>query len=268
MCRLLLIIDKNYNKNIIYKFLKQSIIKKNTPNINSIKDFDYHKDGFGFAWKSNKNKWIVYKNNICYINDSNIDTIINSIDKNILIGHIRASCPNNKITSYYNTHPFNYKNYIWCHNGCAKHLEKLHNEINNIIPNNLKKFIKGNTDSEYLFYYFIYLLNNHKGSKIQKITNSIIDFFKKINQFDFKISANILFSSDNYIFVSRYINNKNISPSLYFDSKNNIISSEPLTESFEVFPDKTAWIISIKDKKIISKFNLNKLTNHNIEIDQ
>ena len=32
--------------------------------------------------------------------------LINSIDKNILIGHIRASCPNNKITNYYNTHPF------------------------------------------------------------------------------------------------------------------------------------------------------------------
>ena len=37
MCRLLLIIDTNYNKDIIFNFLKQSIFKKNTPNINSIK---------------------------------------------------------------------------------------------------------------------------------------------------------------------------------------------------------------------------------------
>ena len=85
MCRLLLIIDTNYDKNIIVNFLEQSIIKKNTPEINSIKDFHYHKDGFGLAWKSNnKKKWIVYKKSICYINDKNINTIIDSIEKNIV----------------------------------------------------------------------------------------------------------------------------------------------------------------------------------------
>ena len=259
MCRLVLIIDKNYNKQIIYNFLKQSIIKKNTPEINSIKDFDYHKDGFGLAWKSKKDKWILYKNSICYINDNNIDTIINNIEKNILIGHIRASCPNNKSVNYFNTHPFLYKNYIWCHNGCAKNLDKLYHEINKIIPNNLKKFIKGNTDSEYLFYYFIYLINTNKGNELNKITFSIIAFFKKLHQFDFRISANILFSSDNFIFVSRYVNNNTNSPSLYYDKNNNIISSEPLTNDYEIFPDKTAWIISIKNKNIISKFELNKI---------
>ena len=259
MCRLVLIIDKNYDKQLIYNFLKQSIIQKNTPNIDSIKDFDYHKDGFGFAWKSKKDKWIVYKNSICYINDNNIDTIINNIEKNILIGHIRASCPNNKSVNYFNTHPFHYKNYIWCHNGCAKNLDKLYHEINKILPNNLKKFIKGNTDSEYLFYYFIYLINTNEGDELNKITFSIIEFFKKLYQFDFRISANILFSSDNFIFVSRYVNNNTNSPSLYYDKKNNIISSEPLTNDYEIFPDKTAWIISIKNKNIISKFELNKI---------
>ena len=126
MCRLLLIIDTNYNKDIIFNFLKQSIVKKNTPNINSIKDFDYHKDGFGLAWKSNNNKkWIVYKKSFCYINDKNINTIVDSIDKNILIGHIRSSCPNNKTVNYFNTHPFYYKNYLWCHNGCAINLKTI-----------------------------------------------------------------------------------------------------------------------------------------------
>ncbi len=260
MCRLVLIIDNNYNKEIIYNFLKQSIIKKNTPKINSIKDFDYHKDGFGLAWKSKNNNWIVYKKSICYIDDNNIDTIIKSIEKNILIGHIRASCPNNKFVKFYNTHPFNYKDYIWCHNGCAKDLNKLSNEINNSISNKLKKFIKGNTDSEYLFYFFIHLLNSIDDNEINKITFSIISFFKKLYQFDFRISANILFSSNNYIFISRYVNNKTNSPSLYYDKNKNIISSEPLSNNYEIFPDKTAWIISIKNKNIISKFNLNKLS--------
>jgi glutamine amidotransferase len=260
MCRLLLIINTNYNKDIIIKFLKQSIIKKNTPNINSIKDSDYHKDGFGLAWKSNHNKkWIVYKKSVCYITDNNINTIINSIEKNILIGHIRSSCPNNKTVNYFNTHPFYYKNYIWCHNGCATNLNELFNEINNIIPYDLKKNIKGNTDSEYLFYYFIYLLNNNIGNELNKLTSSIIHFFKKISSFKSRISANLLFCSDNYVFVSRYINNNKISPSLYYDPNKNIISSEPLTEKYQIVPDKSAWIISIKNKKIISKFDLSKL---------
>ena len=52
MCRLLLIISNDvsqYNNNLILKFLKQSITK-NTPNIISKRDEDFHKDGFGFAW--------------------------------------------------------------------------------------------------------------------------------------------------------------------------------------------------------------------------
>ena len=260
MCRLLLIIDTNYNKDIIFNFLKQSIVKKNTPNINSIKDFDYHKDGFGLAWKSNNNKkWIVYKKSFCYINDENINTIIDSIDKNILIGHIRSSCPNNKTVNYFNTHPFYYKNYLWCHNGCAVNLKQLFYEINNIIPYNLKKYIKGNTDSEYLFYYFIHLFENNSGDELTKLSNSIITFFKKLSSFNFRISANLLFCNDNYIFISRFINNNKTSPSLYYDKNKNVISSEPLTNNFTIFPDKTAWIMSIKNKNIVSKFDLSNL---------
>ena len=53
MCRLLLIINNKFDKNIIKKFLKQSILIKNTPGIDYKYDKNFHKQGYGFAWKNN-----------------------------------------------------------------------------------------------------------------------------------------------------------------------------------------------------------------------
>ena len=63
MCRLLLIMNKNANNKLIKKFLLQSISKKNTPNINYKNDCNFHKDGFGFAWK-NIQSLLFYSNHI------------------------------------------------------------------------------------------------------------------------------------------------------------------------------------------------------------
>lgn len=264
MCRLLLILKTNFDINYIYKFLDQSIKYKNTPNIVSSRDADYHLDGFGLAWYDKK--WNLYKNHIRFNRDQNIETIINLIPKNIFIGHLRAICEkSNSMTCFNNTHPFIYKNHIFCHNGCVTNFNK--NKITLILTILQKyfKYIKGNTDTEYLFYLYLSFYNNSKlQTELENIKESIKNFFSYLKLLDGETSANIIYGNDNYIWVSRYYTNFKEDPaSLYYDidDKTNdiIISSEPVSENYNVFPKNNVWIID-KKTKFISKINLEEIT--------
>lgn len=260
MCRLLLILNDSINKKYILSFLKQSITKKNTPYIDSDRDCDYHKDGFGLAWISNiNNKWMIYKNEECFTENDNIKTIINSINSNIFIGHLRAKCKNSDaLKSYHNTHPFIYQDNIWCHNGCITNFNEFKKINKDNILNKYHQNIKGNTDSEFLFYMFLTISN--KNNKLNELINTTIKFFKYIYNYEKSISANIIYSNNDYVLISRYLNLEDESPSLYL-SKNDkmIISSEPLTKDFTIIPNKTAFIIDIKKQEIVYKLNLKNI---------
>ena len=255
MCRLLLIINNKLDKNIIKKFLKQSILIKNTPGIEYKYDKNFHKQGYGFAWKSDK-KWNIYKKPLCFSEDKYNDEILNKITKNklsnkILIGHIRSNknLPFKKKLT--NTHPFKYEENIWCHNGIIEDFVEF--KKNNMI--NIKKEyisnIKGNTDSEFIFYLFLSLLNNNN------INDATILFFNILNKYNKKISANIIFSNNKYVLVSRYINKNNIGPSLYYSTDNNfIISSEPITSNYDIVKNNSAILFDYQENRIINKFDL------------
>jgi glutamine amidotransferase len=257
MCRILLLLGK-YNTDIIYKFLEQSIIPKFTPNINTGRDGDYHLDGFGFAF-CKKKKWDIYKNKLVYNKDNHLKNIIPLLKSNILIGHIRAMCPkSDSYPSYENTHPFKYKNNVWCHNGCVSNFNKIKKDlILNISDNYLYK-IKGSTDSEYLFYYFLTLLDTKEDSMLNNLINTTVGFFNKLKNYQESISANIIYGNDNYILISRFVNRKEEPASLYYNTDDNkfIISSEPLTKNYSIFPSHTAWIIDKKTLKVVIELNM------------
>ena len=262
MCRLILIIG-NINIEYINKFLNQSINKKNTPYLDSKYDVDYHKNGFGLSW-IDKKKWIIYKLEKCFTEDKNIKYIINNIKSEILVGHIRAINNNTKQT-YFNTHPFQFNNNIWCHNGSISKLEIFKEESKNIINENLLKFINGNTDSEYLFYFFLSIYTKKETlnySELDKLINTTIEFFSILNKKKYRISANIIFSNENNTLITRFVNVKNnAAPSLYENYINDtiLISSEPILEKFKLINNNTAIIYDSKRKKFILNLKLNKI---------
>lgn len=260
MCRLLLLIDKKFDENIIKKFINQSITKKNTPGIKYNYDKNYHKEGYGFAWREN-NKWKLYKNEKCFKEDDNFKNIIKDItkktnnDNNVLIGHIRSNKNLPFKKNYYNTHPFKYKENIWCHNGIIDNfLEFKKNHIKNIKSDYIKN-INGTTDSEFMFYLFLSQLNNNS---LHDLNICIINFFKILEKYNKKISANIIYSNNNYTLITRYINSNNECPSLYYSLNESIlISSEPLTKNFEIIKNHTGVIIDNNNKLILNKFKFN-----------
>jgi predicted glutamine amidotransferase len=241
MCRILIIL-KNIDVEKILKFLNQSIEVKNTPDIDNDRDFNYHKDGYGFVYYLD-NKFSIYKSSLMFKDDVNFCFIKENIVKsNFLVGHIRST----KIefvddVCYNNTHPFWYEDNYWCHNGSITPL--IPSFFMSYIDKKYHKFIKGRTDSELLFYIFLTILDKNKYF-FNNEENCWKTFFKLLCLFKNNgliISANIVYVSSNNIFVSRFINNDEEPPSLYIDNDNFIISSEPITYNYTLIP-KNSYI--------------------------
>jgi predicted glutamine amidotransferase len=248
MCRIIVILQNQANqKYIIDYFLTQSHEKKNTPGSNNNRDFDYHKDGYGFIFYNDNISF--YKSSQMYKDDTNFKFIKDKIIKsNILIGHIRATKYHFKDdVCYNNTHPFWYKNQFWSHNGSVNPFNS--NFYNTYIDNKYKSHIKGKTDSEVLFYIYMTIfdkLNDEEKSWIEFI--QLLDMF--YSKYQITISANIVFSNEKVIIISRYINNNEEPPSLYIDTNTRIISSEPVTDTFELINRNTTIIYNVKDTTI------------------
>lgn len=249
MCRIIIFLkDIQYKKTYVEKFLSQAYLEKNTPGIDNDRDFNYHKDGYGFLFFKD-NTWSVYKSSLMYNDDINNKFIQNKISESeILLGHIRAT-KHHFIDDicYNNTHPFWYGDNYWMHNGSVQPLN--YTFFKSYINKKYLEHIKGNTDSELMFYIFLSILD-----LIKDLKESWNNFLKLLNEFyeyhNIVISANIIYCNKSKLIVSRFINNNEYPPSLYIDNESLIISSEPVTENYEIIDRNTYIIVDIPSKKI------------------
>lgn len=253
MCRLFLSINsKNIKKKIIL-FLLQSIhTKKYTPLLNNYRDGTQHRDGYGLAWYNNNNIHY-YKNPMVFYKDKNFKNIITKINSNIILGHVRQKTESN--TCYNNTHPFYFNNQVFIHNGKIKDFIKNKEIIIKYINLNYLPFIKGYTDSEILFFLYLTFLDINFG----RYKKAMLEMFNLFRYLNIELTANIIYANKDCIIVTRYLvynendySDKQIPPSLYIDySDGIIISSEPLTNNWELIKENTIFLIDIKNSNII-----------------
>ena len=229
MCRLFFAFHNNTKiDDKIKEFLGQSHhSEKNTPNINNPRDVKTHLDGFGFAWYNNSKAWETYKNPQDYREDSNIEKIIESMPKNIVLGHIRHShYGENKME---NTHPFLFENKVFMQNGNIENFQKHRNVLLSHISSELLGNIQGETDTEVLFYLYlscIHYIENMRFYKTQKnatrkkgvtSTKIIRGFTKKqIKTYEELIKSVQLSKDQNY---AKYINAFRLLVAIFKDNK-------------------------------------------------
>ena len=127
----------------------------------------------------------------------NIDKIISKISCNLLIGHIRAVCPNKIKVCLKNTHPFIDNDEVWCHNGSINNFDEFKNKLDNKYVNKISKKMIGQTDSEYLFHFFKLLKVKTENTELDNLIKTVIIFFSYLNKKNYKISANIIYANKN-----------------------------------------------------------------------
>jgi predicted glutamine amidotransferase len=261
MCRILLGVNYPINKNFIKKFLSQATNIKTTPGINNYLDADYHMDGYGFAYGNFEEQLKVIKTLNFWNQDPNLNYKLETIIKSkpeIVIGHIRNKGSCEGIKDFNNTHPFIYNKYTMVHNGFIKNFKLNKNKLIDVIEQKYIEEIKGSTDTEHLFYLILTTIDMYLEHYIEDgYPRSWIYLWSFMSAFDYLVNlsielvGNFIFSDGDSILVVRYkasnFTDSKTAPSLYlghgYSSFSLVVSSEPMTPYYELFPDNSYLIL-------------------------
>jgi len=84
--------------------------------------------------------------------------IASNLRTNLMLGHVRSATTGGQRTE--NTHPFRYRNWIFCHSGTLDRFDEVREEMLRSVPDFIRRNIRGRTDSEHLFHLFLSFLND------------------------------------------------------------------------------------------------------------
>jgi predicted glutamine amidotransferase len=245
MCRLFFSYKTKNAKKKLHEFLKQTHHrKKYTPGIKSTHDDIPVKDGFGIAYfVSSRKRWSIYKQPTTYDNDPSLERKITTMSSNFIIGHLRGIIiRGDSDLCQENTHPFQYKNAIFVHNGYIRRFRDHMTKLHEFIEPHFLPYIIGKTDSEIIFYMYLSEVERIGAKNSDNAVMAMRSVLKYINNLSEDFVGNFVFSNTKYSIVTRYINiDKDEPPSLYFDTSDGglLITSEPITENFQVIPKNT-----------------------------
>ena len=111
-----------------------------------------HPDGWGVSYYVNGAPHVV-KSDRTALDDSIFKKISGIVSSQTVIAHIRNATLGK--VNILNTHPFQFGNWTFAHNGNIKNFDKHRDEITSNIAPELRRFILGSTDSEVLFYFLL-----------------------------------------------------------------------------------------------------------------
>jgi len=262
MCRILYILNQRHVKKLLMDFLQQSDhISKYTPGLNSSSDSITHPDGFGLAYfHSLTHSWKVFKTPKQYRQVRNLSDHLNNISVSpIIIGHIRKQSGEIAQPSLENTHPFSYKNQLFVHNGCLPNFEYFsQTDKKKWVSKGLFPNIKGQTDSEWMFYVLLTVFDTYEHSTNVSMEEIIIlciqEWLNVLKRLFPYFNANVIYANKSHTIITRYrydMPNSGIqsqsAPSLYIhngDANKVLISSEPLSNNYSLVPENTIILIS------------------------
>jgi len=210
-------------------------------------------DGYGVAWLSD-NKPYSYKNVLPIWSDTNLEGLGHSLKSKLWLANVRSATPGQGINET-NTQPFIKENLIFIHNGCLSPFDNtVKANFLNILSNNFRADINGDSDSLYLFA----LLQEKLTQEL--LPDALIALFNELKTFcadNIKALLNIVISDGEHLYASCHAINARC-PSLYYliNDDNVSIASEPLTPEDEwiAFPEHS--LISFNNSSVIVQTNL------------
>lgn len=207
-----------------------SLIKQSR---NATKDqYKVNADGFGMAWYNSKitNEPAIFRSIQPAWNDSNLIALAKIIESKCFIGHIRSSTIGDITKS--NCHPFRYKDYTMVHNGTIDGFDKIRRSLMAELSDELFLEIKGNTDSECLFF----LIMQYVYIKKLPLSEAIGEAFKwvdNVQEEEESSRLNIVITNGVEMIATRFVTKDKRALSLNYskyDDESIVIASEDLDD--------------------------------------
>lgn len=249
MCRIFYALNQSQMKHKIIQFLQQSDHKrKYTPGINSEADYMQHTDGYGLA-SFKQGHWKVYKSPEIYHATPNTKFYVEeSARSSLVIGHIRRKVDSAR-ASLENTHPFQYGNHVFLHNGSVFEFSKKRQLFAKAIH---KKYqVQGETDTEHIFYLLLTYLERNP----HNVEEAFARVFSRLSKIYSKWNATMVYANatHSYIVRTKFINQKVHvgetidAPSLYWngcpDRNKILVTSEPIMKTYSIIPENSFIVI-------------------------
>ncbi|CBW25548.1 conserved hypothetical protein [Halobacteriovorax marinus SJ] len=111
-----------------------------------------HPDGWGVSYYTAGAPHVIRSEKTA-VNDNIFKKVSGIVSSETVVAHIRNATLGT--VNILNTHPFQYGNWIFAHNGNIRDFDKYKDEIIARVSPHLKRFILGTTDSELLFYFIL-----------------------------------------------------------------------------------------------------------------
>lgn len=168
-------------------------------------------DGWGIGFFKNDASFL-FKKASKASGGSRIANIAEVVSSNVFISHLRFATIGERKEA--NTQPFRWGSWVFAHQGTVEHFRKIKPRIMRKLPPAYKKLVRGNTDSEHLFYLFLSLLREKGSIKKGEISKTdavqgIVELGKVIAEFCEEAEVekyptmNFLVSNGQYLIASR-----------------------------------------------------------------
>jgi len=230
-------------------------------------------DGFGMSWYTHQidNFPGTFKTIQPAWNDSNLETLSQKLMSGCFLAHVRAASKGD--VNVFNTHPFNFKEYSFMHNGGIGGFNKIKRQICQDLSDEIYDWIKGQTDSEHFFAIFLELLRQSKqpfntelGAAIMKETINYIQSLQKNITITETTFINAIISDGNSLLAVRYVSNVQQAASLYYSYGDHLEYQDGYCQMHESNTKKAVLIAS--EKLTSHKVNWHELpTNHMLLVD-
>lgn len=210
---------------------ENSLIKQSR---NANKDqYRVNADGFGMAWYNSKitNEPAIFRSIQPAWNDNNLIHLANIIESKCFIGHIRASTIGDITKS--NCHPFSYKEYTMVHNGAIDGFDKIRRSLMAELSDEFFLEVKGNTDSECLFFLIMQYVYSGKGMPLNKAMEKAFTWVVNAQRENESSRLNIVITNGKEMIATRFVSKDHRPLSLSYskdDDDSVVIASEPLDD--------------------------------------
>lgn len=188
--------------------------------------------GFGFtAWNKrseNPETPFQYRTHSLPFYDENLHNLATKISTDCMIAHVRGIEYSEKnVVSDQNVHPFKFDNssIAFAHNGSLLGLQEMKFELLKNTKEEYRNKIRGTTDSEYMYAFFLSQLpSDHSDIKIEDIFSALVETFRvlkrirKKNHISISSPLNFFISNGEFIVASRFVFDYGHYPSVSYSS--------------------------------------------------
>ncbi len=204
-------------------------------------------DGFGLAWyqKALSDRPAVYVSTAPIWADYNLERISDKIQSGLILAHVRGASAGMPV-AITNTHPFAYGPYTFMHNGSVDQFRtRIFPKLAGWIRPDLWEHLKGNTDSEHLFGWWLSEVDGSADGSIsaEKMAQGLAAILKKLRtlaeEAGIEVVANLGVSDGKNIVATRFHHGTRVATLYYSDHCS--LFPEGVVVASERFSDDPSW---------------------------